>query len=129
MENLFEILVQRGALAGVEDRVIGEVRRSVGLICRDKANKLILRHGLQGVVQPPLISQRRDRVGGKLLSAQGACAVGRIDQRLVRERQELVVERVVQVCAPSSLAVHPSEARKSGRPTSPIKRVSPVRTA
>jgi hypothetical protein len=36
MENLFEILVQRGALAGVENGVIGEVRRSVGLVGRDR---------------------------------------------------------------------------------------------
>jgi hypothetical protein len=74
MENLFEILVQRGAFTGVEDGVIGEVRRSVGLIRRDKTNKFLLCHGLQGVVQSPLISQRRDRVGGKLLSAEGAGA-------------------------------------------------------
>ena len=99
MENLFEILVQRGALARVEDGVVGEVRRSIGLVGRDQTNEFLLRHGLQGVVQAPLISERRDRVGGKLLSAQRAGAVGRVDQGLVGKRQEFVVERVVKVCA------------------------------
>ena len=99
MENLFEILVQRGALASIEDRVVGEIRRSVGLVGRDQANEFLLRHGLQGVIQTPLISERRDRIGGKLLSAERAGAMGRIDQRLVGKRQEFVVERVVEVGA------------------------------
>ena len=33
MENLFQILVQRRALARVEDGIVGEVRRSVRLVC------------------------------------------------------------------------------------------------
>ncbi len=97
MENLFQILVQRGALASIQDGVVGEVRRRVGLVRRDQTNEFLLRHGLQGVIQTPLISERRDRVGGKLLPAKRAGAMGRIDQRLVGKRQEFVVERVVQV--------------------------------
>ena len=99
MENLFQILVQRGALPGVEDGVISEVRRSVGLVRRDQTNEFLLCHGLQGVVQTPLISQRRDRVGGKLLPAEGAGAMGGVDERLVGKRQEFVVERVVEARA------------------------------
>src|SRR5215472_10768103 len=99
MENLFQILIQRGALAGVEDCVIGEIRWGVRLVRRDKTNEFLLGHGLQSVVQTPLISERRDRVGGKLLSTQGAGAMGGVDQCLVRKRQQLVVERVEQVSA------------------------------
>src|ERR1700686_4907244 len=50
MEYQCEILVQRSVLPSVEDRVIGKVRRSVGLVGRDKTNKFLLRHGLQCVV-------------------------------------------------------------------------------
>ena len=99
MENLLQILVQRGALAGVEDGVVGEVGRSVGLVGRDQANEFLFRHGLQRVIQSPLISERRDRVGGKLLAAERAGAVRRINQRLVGKRQQLVVQRVVKMRA------------------------------
>ena len=99
MENLFQILVQRGALASIEDGIVGEIRRSVGLVGRDETNEFLLRHGLQGVIQTPLISKGRDRIGGKLLPAERAGAVGRIDERLVGKRQELVVQRVVEVGA------------------------------
>ena len=58
MENLFEILVQRGALASIEDGVVGEVRRSVGLVGRDQTNEFLLRHRLQRIIQAPLISER-----------------------------------------------------------------------
>src|SRR5258706_5012761 len=70
MESLFQTLVQRGALARIEDGIVGEISRSVGLVGRDQTNELLLRHGLQGVVQTPLISKGRDRIGGKLLPAE-----------------------------------------------------------
>ena len=41
-ENLFQILVQRGVLASVEDGIVGEVRRSVGLVGRDETNEFLL---------------------------------------------------------------------------------------
>ena len=96
---MLQVLVQRGALAGIEDGVVSEVRRSVGLVGSDQTNELLLRHGLQGVIQAPLIAQRRDRVGGKLLAAKGAGAMRRVDERLVGKRQEFVVQRVVEVRA------------------------------
>ena len=68
MKNLFQILVQRRVLPSIEDRIVGEIRRSVRLVGRDQPNELLLRHGLQRVIQTPLISKRRDRIGGKLLS-------------------------------------------------------------
>ena len=42
MENLFEILLQRRALASIEDGIVGEVRRSVGLVGRDQTNEFLL---------------------------------------------------------------------------------------
>ena len=99
MQNLFEIVVQRGALARIEDGVVGEIGGSVGLVGGHQTNEIFLRHGLQGVIQSPLIAQRRDGIGGKLLAAERAGAMGRINQRLVGKREQLVVQRVVKVSA------------------------------
>src|ERR1700730_18312008 len=96
MESLFQTLVQRDALASIEDGIVGEISRSVGLVGRDETNERLLRHGLQGVIQTPLISQGRDRIGGKLLPAEGAGAMGRIDEQLIGKRQQPVVQRVVE---------------------------------
>src|SRR5713226_9966505 len=49
MERLFQTLVQRGALAGIEDGIEGEISRGVGLVGRDQTNELLLRHRLQGI--------------------------------------------------------------------------------
>jgi len=46
-----------------------------------------------------LISKGGDRIGGKLLAAEGTCAMGRINKRLVGKRQEPVVQRVVEMGA------------------------------
>ena len=62
MENLLQIVVQRDALAGVENSVVGEVRRRVGLVGGDQTNKFIFRHGLERIIQTPLVAQGRDRV-------------------------------------------------------------------
>src|SRR5229473_6914387 len=99
MESLFQALVQRGALASIEDGIVGEICRSVGLVGRDQTNELLLRHRLQGVIQTPLISKRRDRIGRKLLPAEGAGAMGRIDEHFIGKRQEPVVQRVVEMGA------------------------------
>ena len=50
MENLFEILVQRSTLARVENGIVGEVRRRVGLVRGDETNEFLLRHRLQRIV-------------------------------------------------------------------------------
>ena len=55
--------------------------------------------------------------------------MGRVDQGGVGQGQELVVQRPVQVAGRGSSAVQPIEVSRSGRPTSPMKRVSPVSTA
>jgi hypothetical protein len=86
MESLFQTLVQRGALASIEDRIVGEICRSVGLVGRDETNELLFRHGLQGVIQTPLIPKGRDGIRGKLLPTEGAGSMGRIDEHLVGHR-------------------------------------------
>src|SRR6266478_3508981 len=57
LENLLQILVERGVFASVENGVVSEIRWSVGLVGCDQKNKLLLRHGLQGVIQAPLVSE------------------------------------------------------------------------
>src|SRR5438876_6185776 len=99
MESLFKTFVQRGVLASIEDGIVGEITRSVGLVGCDETNELLLGHGLQGVIQTPLISKGRDRIGGKLLPTEGAGAMGRIDEQLIGKRQEPVVQRVVEMGA------------------------------
>ena len=58
MQHLFEIVVERRALAGVENGVVREVRRGVGLIGRDQVDEFLFRHGLKRVVETPLLAQR-----------------------------------------------------------------------
>ena len=99
LQHLFERLVQRGPLARVEDGVEREVRRRVRLIGGDKSREFLLRHRLQCVVEAPLIAQRRHRIRGKILAAQRARAVRRVHERLIRQRQQLVVQRIVQMAA------------------------------
>ena len=88
-----------------------------------------LRHRLERVVVAPLDADRRDGVGREVLAAERARAVAGVHERLVRQRQQLLVQRVVEhrrrAPRPSSRAT----PRRSGRPTSPMKSVSPVRTA
>ena len=104
LQNLFEIAVERGALAGVEDGVVGEVLRSVGLVGGDEADELLLRHGLQRVVEAALDrraerrcrrraacrreSRRRarGRRGFRRAAAEACCAASRRDGRRDRWR-------------------------------------------
>ena len=95
VQNPLQVGLERYPLAGVQDGVVGEVLRSVGLVGRNQADEFFLRHWLQGVVHTALISQRRDRVGGKLLAAERACAMRGVDQGFIGQGQELVVQRVV----------------------------------
>jgi hypothetical protein len=97
------------------------------LIRHDEANKLLLRRGLERVIEPPLIAQRRNRVGRKLLAAKRTGAVCRIDKNFVRQREQFVVERIIKICA--EVGGRPPKRRVQVRPTSPMKSVSPVSTA
>ncbi len=95
----FEGFFERGALAGVEDGVVGEVGRGVGLVGGDDADELLLGHGLEGVVEAALIAECGDGVGGEVFAAERAGAVGGVDEGFVGKREELVVERVVEMAA------------------------------
>ena len=99
LQNLLQVAVQRYPLAGIQNGVVGKILRSIGLVGRNHANEFFLRHRLQRVIHAPLISKRRNRVRGKLLAAKRACAVRRVDQGLIGQRQQLVVQRVVKMRA------------------------------
>lgn len=99
MERAVEHVFESGALAGIEDRVVGEIGRGVGLVSGDDGDELILRHGLERVVEKALLAQGGEGVGGELLAAEGAGAVGRIHEGRVGQGQELVVEGIVEVGA------------------------------
>jgi hypothetical protein len=99
LENFFKLLVEGGAFAGVEDRVVGEIWWRVGLIGGDKANEFVFRHRFQGVIELALLAQSRDRVGRQLLAAERAGAMRGIDEDLVWQGQEPSVKRVIEMAA------------------------------
>ena len=52
----FQRLVERGALFAVQHGIVDEIWGSLGLISGHQFDECFLAHGLQGVIQPPLIS-------------------------------------------------------------------------
>ena len=57
VEDLLEGFLERRALAGVEDGVVGEVGGGVGLVGRYDMDEFFLRHGLKGVVEATLVAE------------------------------------------------------------------------
>src|SRR6202035_170377 len=108
MENLFEILLQRGALASIEDGIVGEVRWSVGLIGRDEANEFLLGHRLESLVEATLTPKRGDGLGGESFAAEGACAMRRVDQGFVGQRQKWVAPVMIFSCHSGSILSGPA---------------------
>ena len=109
MQDLFEVLFQRGALARIEDGVVGEVRRRVRLIGGDQPYEFLFGHRLQGVVHAALLAESRDGIGGKLLAAERTRAVSGVNQGLIGKGQQFVVQRVVEVG--SQIGSRPAEGR------------------
>ncbi len=99
LEALCESGGEGGALAGVEDGVVGEVGRGVGLVSGDEGDELVAGHGLEGVVEGALLAEGGDGVGRELLAAEGAGAVAGVDEGGIGEREEFGVEGVVEVGA------------------------------
>ena len=89
-------LVQRRPLLAVQNRVVGEVRRGVGLIRRDQFDERRLAHRLQRVVRPSLFADRRHRFLAQGLAAQRPGAVSGVHGDAIGKRHQLVAERVVQ---------------------------------
>ena len=100
-------LVQRRPLLTVQDGVVGEVRRGVGLIGRDQFDERGLAHRLQRVVGAPLFADGRHRFLAQCLAAQRPGAVSGVHGGAVGKRQQLVAERVVQQA--SEVVGRPSE--------------------
>ena len=74
LEDVVECLV----FFRVQHRVVGEVRRRIGLVGCDQLDELVLAHRLQRVVRRTLLSDRRHGLFADLLSAQRSRAVCRI---------------------------------------------------
>src|SRR5260221_990335 len=85
--------------ASAQDGIVSEVWRSVGLVSRDETNERLLRHRLQRIIEAPLISKRRNGVGGKLLAAKGSCAMRRVNQRFVGKFRQFFTDGDVKMTA------------------------------
>ena len=80
-------LLERRPLARVEDGVVSEVGRRLGLVRGDDADELVAAHRLKRVVVAALHPDRRDGVGREVLAAQRPRSVRRADERLVGQPQ------------------------------------------
>ena len=83
-------VVEGGPLLAVENRVVDEVVRRVGLVGRDDLLEGLAAHRLEGVVELLLLADRRDRLLREGLAAQAAGPVGRVDERGIGQLHELV---------------------------------------
>ena len=123
-----ERLIERGAFLAVEHGVVSEVGGSFGLVGGDDLDEGFLAHGLERVVGAALLAERGDGFLAERFAAEGAGAVGGIDEALVGQREQFVCAANRRACRRVASADQPRAARRSGRPTSPMNRVSPVRT-
>ncbi len=99
LETFLECPVQRGAFPRVQDGVISEVGRRIGLVRGHETDEFLLGHGLERVVKPALIAQRRHRVRREILAAQRPSAVGGIYQHFIGQWKQLGVQGIVEVAA------------------------------
>ena len=124
-----EGLVERGPLFAVQHGVVVEVGRGFGLIGGHDLDEGVLAHGLQRVIQTALFAEGGDCFFAERFAAERARAVCRVDQALRRAEPAAFCAANRRACRRVRLADHPSAARRSGRPTSPMNNVSPVSTA
>ena len=124
-----ERIVERRMFLGVEHRVVGEIRRRVGLIGRDQLDERLAAHRLQRVVRSPLLADRRKRFACPAPSRRAIRRRGpdrRGCRRATAGASSAASRRAgCRARPPTSQA----RTRRSGRPTSPTNNVSPVRTA
>ena len=92
VEPLLERALERGTLPCVEDGVVGKVCRRVRLIGGDDRDERVPAHRLERVVVPTLDPHRRDGLLADAPPAERSRPVGRIHQRLVGKREQLVPE-------------------------------------
>ncbi len=123
------LVVEQLALATVGVGGEGEVERGDGLALGDGVDELRPRSSGERVVGLALLADRRRRRGGQVLAAGRAGAVGRVDERVVGKREQLLVAASGSRSRARLSAVRPTEVSRSGRPTSPMNSVSPVSTA
>ena len=102
-------------LPGIQHRVVDEVGWRVRLIGGHQLHERIAAHRLQRIVRSALFPDRRKRLRAQRFAAERSGAVRGVHQAVVRERQELRPQRVVQ-----------QVAERGGRPA---KRCAKVRAA
>ncbi len=94
-----ERLVERRAFTAVQNRVVGEIGRGFGLVGANQLDERLLRHRLQRVIEHSLSADGGHGLLRDRLAAQRPGAVRRVDQRGVRQLQQLAVQGVEQHCA------------------------------
>lgn len=60
MQAAIESFVERGALFAVQNGVVNEIGRGIGLIGGDELDEGLLGHGLKSVVEAALFADGRD---------------------------------------------------------------------
>ena len=93
--DAFQRLVQRRPFLAVQHRVVGEVRRRIGLIGGHEIDERLPRHWLQRVIRAALLANRGYRLLAQRLVAQRAGTVSRVDGGAVRKRQQLAADGVI----------------------------------
>jgi hypothetical protein len=94
-----ERFIECRPLLAVEHRVIGEVGRRFRLIGGHHSDEGFLSHGLQRVVEAPLLSQGGHRFLADGLAAERTRAMGGIDEALIRQEEQLGMQRIEEHAA------------------------------
>lgn len=95
-EFAFERIVERGAFLTVENGVVDEIGRSIGLVGGDQFDEGLLGHRLKGVVYAALLAHGRDSFFADGFATEGTRAVGGIDEAGIGQRKQLRVQGVEQ---------------------------------
>ena len=119
-------VVEGGGAGAVAFYFVVEVGGAGREVVDEERDELLAGAGLEGVVGAAFAADGGVGFGAHLAAAERACAVGGVEDGGVGEGEELGVEAVVEERGELGGGL---VGERSGRPTSPMKRVSPVKTA
>lgn len=97
VEQCRRLLVQKGVALAIRPSVEAEVAGPSGLTLGDCGDEGVLGQVPERVVRPFLLPDRGSRLRGQRLPARRAGTVGRIYPRRVREEEELVAKRAIEL--------------------------------
>ena len=80
----------------VQQGVVHEVCRRLGLVRSHQVDKRLFAHRLQSVVVLALDPYCGDPVGAQVPSARGPGAMSGVDKGFVRQREQFEVQRIIQ---------------------------------